>query len=111
MWRKGQTGVVNDLINWAEGRMLLLVFGPQSQADLKRLRTLTEGTPLRCVQVLSGTAPQAREHVLDSGHKLRSACHLNGDGWALVRPDGYLAAQGQRVNGDLLKAISDSLAL
>jgi 3-(3-hydroxy-phenyl)propionate hydroxylase len=72
---------------------------------------LTEGTPLRCVQVVSGTTPQAREHVLDSAHKLRTACHMTGDGWALVRPDGYLAAQGQRIDGDLLQAISDSLAL
>ena len=110
-WRKGHTGVVNDLLNWAEGRLLLLVFGPQSQAGLQRLRTLTEGTPLRCVQVVSGTTPQAREHVLDSAHKLRTACHMTGDGWALVRPDGYLAAQGQRIDGDLLQAISDSLAL
>ena len=111
-WRKGKTGVVNELLNWAEGRLLLLVFGTQSQASLKRLKTLTEGTPLRCVQVLDTNTPaQAREHVIDPAQRLRSACQLQGDGWALVRPDGYLAAHGSRVDGQLVQAIVDTLAL
>ena len=111
-WRKGKTGVVNELLNWAEGRLLLLVFGTQSQASLKRLKTLTEGTPLRCVQVLDTNTPaQAREHVLDPAQRLRSACQLQGNGWALVRPDGYLAAHGSRVDGQLVQAIVDTLAL
>ncbi len=111
-WRKGKTGVVNELLNWAEGRLLLLVFGTQSQASLKRLKTLTEGTPLRCVQVLDTNTPaQAREHVIDPAQRLRSACQLQGNGWALVRPDGYLAAHGSRVDGQLVQAIVDTLAL
>ena len=111
-WRKGKTGVVNELLNWAEGRLLLLVFDTQSQASLKRLKTLTEGTPLRCVQVLDTNTPaQAREHVLDPAQRLRSACQLQGNGWALVRPDGYLAAHGSRVDGQLVQAIVDTLAL
>ena len=111
-WRKGKTGVVNELLNWAEGRLLLLVFGAQSKASLSRLKTLTEGTPLRCVQVLGKNTPaQAREHVLDSNLRLRTACQLQGDGWALVRPDGYLAAHGNRVDGSLVEAIVDTLAL
>ena len=111
-WRKGKTGVVNELLNWAEGRLLLLVFGTQSQASLKRLKTLTEGTPLRCVQVLDTNTPaQAREHVIDPAQRLRCACQLQGDGWALVRPDGYLAAHGSRVDGQLVQAIVDTLAL
>jgi len=36
---------------------------------------------------------------------------LQGDGWALVRPDGYLAAHGSRVDGSLVEAIVDTLAL
>ena len=111
-WRKGKTGVVNELLNWAEGRLLLLVFGTQSQASLKRLKTLTEGTPLRCVQVLDTNTPaQAREHVMDPAQRLRSACQLQGDGWALVRPDGYLAAHGSRVDGQLVQAIVYTFAL
>jgi 3-(3-hydroxy-phenyl)propionate hydroxylase len=111
-WRKGQTGVVNELLNWAEGRLLLLAFGVQSQASLKRLRTLTEGTPLRCVQVLDKHTPaQAREHVIDPTQRLRSACQLQGDGWALIRPDGYLAAHGSRVDGHLVEALANTLAL
>lgn len=111
-WRKGKTGVVNDLLNWAEGRLVLLVFGAQTKAGLARLKTLTEGTPLRCVLVLDKAAqPQAREHVIDASHRLRSACQLQGEGWALVRPDGYLAAHGNRVDGGLVEAVVNTLGL
>ena len=111
-WRKGKTGVMNDLLNWAQGRLILLVFGTQSQAGLGRLKTLTEGTPLRCVQVLdTATLPQAREHLIDTGNRLRSACQLQGHGWALVRPDGYLAGHGKQVDGHLVDAIANTLGL
>jgi 3-(3-hydroxy-phenyl)propionate hydroxylase len=111
-WSQGHHGVVNDLLNWAEGRLVLLTFGTATQANLRRLRTLTEGTPLRCVQVVDQhTPPQAREHVIDKQHRLRTACQLQGRGWALVRPDGYLAATGQRVDGSLIEAIANALAL
>jgi 3-(3-hydroxy-phenyl)propionate hydroxylase len=111
-WSKGRHGVVNDLLNWAEGRLVLLTFGTSTPANLRRLRTLTEGTPLRCVQVVDQlTLPQAREHVIDNQHRLRSACQLQGQGWALVRPDGYLAATGERVDGSLIEGIANTLAL
>jgi 3-(3-hydroxy-phenyl)propionate hydroxylase len=111
-WRKGKTGVVNDLLNWAQGRLVLLVFGTQTKAGLARLKTLTEGTPLRCVQVLDKAAqPQAREHVIDASNRLRSACQLQAEGWALVRPDGYLAAHGNRVDGGLVEAVANTLGL
>jgi len=111
-WSKGRHGVVNDLLNWAEGRLVLLTFGTSTPANLRRLRTLTEGTPLRCVQVVDQLTPtQAREHVIDNQLRLRSACQLQGQGWALVRPDGYLAATGQRVDGSLIEAIANTLAL
>ena len=111
-WRKGHNGVVNDLLNWAAGRLLLLSFGTSTQTGLRRLRTLTKGKPLRCVQVVDKlTPPQAREHVIDTQHRLRSACQLQGQGWALVRPDGYLAATGHRVDGSLIEAIANTLAL
>ena len=54
---------------------------------------------------------RAREHVIDTQHRLRSACQLQGQGWALVRPDGYLAATGHRVDGNLIEAIANTLAL
>jgi 3-(3-hydroxy-phenyl)propionate hydroxylase len=111
-WCKGRHGVVNDLLNWAEGRLVLLTFGPSTQADLRRLNALTEGTPLRCVQVVDKlTPPQAREHVIDNQHRLRSACQLQSQGWALVRPDGYLAATGQQIDGNVIEAIANALAL
>jgi 3-(3-hydroxy-phenyl)propionate hydroxylase len=111
-WCKGRHGVVNDLLNWAQGRLVLLTFGTQTQAGLRRLKALSEGMPLRCVQVVDKRTPaQAREHVIDHSNRLRSACQLQCEGWALVRPDGYLAATGQRVDGGLIEAIANTLAL
>jgi hypothetical protein len=32
-------------------------------------------------------------------------------GWAVIRPDGYLADTGQGVNGDLIAAVATTLCL
>ena len=42
---------------------------------------------------------------------MRAACQLTGPGWALVRPDGYLAATGDRIDGRLVAALERSLGL
>jgi 3-(3-hydroxy-phenyl)propionate hydroxylase len=111
-WANGAAGCVNDLLNWASGELLLLAFGPLGRADLQRLKTLTGGAPLRAVQVLSGRdRAQATEHVRDPEGHLRAACQLTGPGWALVRPDGYLAATGDRIDGRLVAALERSLGL
>ena len=92
--------------------LLLLVFGPLGRADLQRLKTLTGGAPLRAVQVPAGRErAQATEHVRDPDGHLRAACQLAGPGWALVRPDGYLAANGDRIDGRLVAALERSLGL
>ena len=39
------------------------------------------------------------------------ACQLPGTGWALVRPDGYLAATGESVDAGLVHAIENALAV
>ena len=111
-WTDGRRGTVNELLNWARGDLLLLVFGDLSGAALKRLRQLCFDTPVRSVQVLGPDArAQAVEHIVDPQGHLQGACHVFGHAWALVRPDGYLAATGESVDGHLVKAIERSLGL
>jgi 3-(3-hydroxy-phenyl)propionate hydroxylase len=64
------------------------------------------------VQVLgaNGTA-KALEHVRDPQGHLQGACQVSGQAWALVRPDGYLAATGETINTQLVAAIERSLGL
>lgn len=111
-WPDGSTGCVNDLIAWADGRLLLLVFGDQSLLARQRLASLTRQAPVRCVQVLGADSRlQSRETVRDPQGHLQGACHVFGHAWALVRPDAYLAATGEAVDGALPQAIGHALAI
>ena len=112
-WADGTRGDVNDLLNWAHGDLLVLVFGDLPTAALQRLRRLCLDAPVRSVQVLgaNGGAAQALEHVRDPQGHLQGACHVFGHAWALVRPDGYLAATGETINTQLVRAIERSLGL
>ncbi len=105
-------GCLNDLLRWADGRLLLLVFGDLSAAACQRLAELSRHAPLVSVQVLDADAPaQAIEHVRDPKGNLQGACHVFGHAWALVRPDAYLAATGEAVDGQLVAAIEKALAI
>ncbi|MDR7150355.1 3-(3-hydroxy-phenyl)propionate hydroxylase [Hydrogenophaga palleronii] len=111
-WADGSQGRVNDLLDWAAGDLLVLVFGDLSPSALQRLRRLCFDAPVRSVQVLGIDATaQAVEHVRDPHAHLQGACHVFGHAWALVRPDGYLAASGETVDGQLVAAIERSLGL
>ncbi len=112
-WADGTPGQVNDLLNWAQGDLLVLVFGDLAPAALQRLRRLCLDAPVRSVQVLGtdGVPAQALEHVRDPKGHLQGACHVFGHAWALVRPDGYLAATGETINARLVTAIERSLGL
>lgn len=111
-WADGTRGDVNDLLNWAHGDLLVLVFGDLPTAALQRLRRLCLDAPVRSVQVLGANgAAQALEHVRDPQGHLQGACHVFGHAWALVRPDGYLAATGETINTQLVRAIERSLGL
>lgn len=115
-WADGSAGVLNDLLRWAGGDLLVLVFGELSAQAASRLRQLGDSAPVRAVQVVAPDArAQAREHVIDqdgkaSGH-LQAACHVFGHAWALLRPDGYLAATGEAVDAELVRAVERALAL
>jgi len=111
-WANGSPGQVNDLLQWAGARLLLLWFGEMSSPSAKRLRLLASQAPLRCVQVLGPKdRAQAVEQVRDAQGHLRQACHVFGHDWALLRPDGYLADTGESVDATLIGALEHALAL
>jgi 3-(3-hydroxy-phenyl)propionate hydroxylase len=109
-WADGSSGRVIDLLRWAEGRLLVLLFGDAAPAALERLRALAATAPLRCVQVLGPEdAPGAVEYVRDPKGHLQGACHVFGHAWALVRPDSYVAATGESVDAHLVHAVGQAL--
>ncbi|MGZ5272638.1 MAG: FAD-dependent monooxygenase, partial [Ramlibacter sp.] len=109
-WPDGTRGSVNDLLLWADGRLLLLVFGDPGRTGLARLRALAQEAPLRCVQVLGPTdRAGALEHVRDPQGHLQGACHVFGHAWALVRPDAYVAATGESVDAAVVDAVARAL--
>ncbi len=111
-WSDASAGRLNDLLTWADGRLLLLAFGALAPATLGRLARLTRQAPLRCLQVVSpDTAANALEHVIDLRGDLQGACHVFGHAWALVRPDGYLAATGEGIDAALVRSVARALAI
>ncbi len=111
-WADFSRGTVNDLLRWAGDDLLVLVFGELTAAAAQRLQQLAQHAPIRCVQVLGADdQAQAREHVRDPQGHLQGACHVFGHAWALVRPDGYLAATGEAVDSHLVGAVERCLGL
>ena len=109
-WADGSSGTVNDLLRWADGDLLVLVFGEMSRAAQQRLLQLVEAAPVRAVQVLApGARPGAREFVRDPQGHLQGACHVFGHAWALVRPDAYVAATGETIDASLVHAVGAAL--
>ena len=56
-----------------------------------------------------GDPPGAVEHVRDPHAHLQGACHVFGHAWALIRPDSYVAATGEGIDGTLVHAIARAL--
>ncbi len=109
-WADGREGELLDLLRWADGRLLLLAFGPLEPELCGLLQALAGQADLRSVQVLApGQPPAAREHVRDVVGHLRSTCRLGPAGrlpeWALLRPDGYLVATGGAFDARLVHAL------
>lgn len=111
-WADGSTGTLNDLVRWAAGRLLLLVFGDMDAEPIRRVQELARMAPLVAVQVLpAGARARAVEHVRDPKGHLQGACHVFGHAWALVRPDAYLADTGETVDTQLVAAVERALGL
>ncbi|HYW56704.1 MAG TPA: FAD-dependent monooxygenase [Polaromonas sp.] len=111
-WANGQAGELIDLLRWADGRLLVLVFGGLPLAAAARLEALSTQADLRCVQVLApGERALAVEHVVDTHGHLQATCHVFGHAWALLRPDSYVAATGESVDASLVRAVSTAMGL
>ena len=109
-WPDGSRGSMNELLQWVDGNLLVLLFGDASRGSLERLQALAETAPVRCVQVLGAEGrPGAIEHVRDPQGHLQGACHVFGHAWALIRPDSYVAATGESVDASLVHAVGRSL--
>jgi 3-(3-hydroxy-phenyl)propionate hydroxylase len=109
-WPDGSRGTMNELLQWADANLLVLLFGDASRGSLERLRALSETAPVRCIQVLGAEGRAgAVEHVRDPQGHLQGACHVFGHAWALVRPDSYVAATGESVDASLVHAVGCSL--
>ena len=112
-WVDGSPGDVADLLKWADGRLLLLVFGLLTAGQTRRIVMLTRQTDMRCVQVLGGMPGKelagkelvtAKEQVLDPDGYLAGS--FKGALWALLRPDSYVAATGRQVDTELTRALT-----
>jgi 3-(3-hydroxy-phenyl)propionate hydroxylase len=109
-WPDGSRGTMNDLLQWADGKLLVLLFGDASRGGLERLQALADTAPVRCVQVLGAEGRAiALEHVRDPAGHLQGACHVFGHAWALIRPDSYVAATGESIDAALVHAVGRSL--
>ena len=109
-WADGSRGELIELMKWAGARLLLLVFGDLTGPAAQRLQKLSNDTDLRCVQVIApGGSAAATEHVIDTQGHLQATCHVFGHAWALLRPDGYLVATGESLDGSLLHALNTAL--
>ena len=111
-WANGRPGQLSDLQRWAGARCLLLVWGPLAAPARQRLAALSLAADVRCVQVLKALGPAAQEHVLDAPGHLAAACTggaVSNGCWALLRPDGYLAATGPACGAGLVAAVGRAL--
>ena len=102
-WADGSAGGLVDLLRWAQGRLLLLVFGTLTVQMRSQVWQSMTQTDLRCVQVVhQPNLANAVEHVIDpAGH---SSGYVDNAAWALVRPDSYVAATGDRFDAALTQA-------
>ncbi|MBC7601139.1 MAG: FAD-dependent monooxygenase [Ramlibacter sp.] len=109
-WADGSPGTVNDLLQWAGSRMVLMLFGDVSDACIKRVQALAASAPMLCLQVLGVDEPaRVKEHIRDPKGHLQGACHVFGHAWALLRPDSYIAATGEMVDASVIEALARSL--
>jgi len=105
------SGSLADLLQWTQGRMLLLVFGELSRKEIAKLQSISALASVYAVQVVAKKNADVLEHVIDSNKTLRRACQSEKAQWALIRPDAYLAGKGKAINGQLVKALATALAL
>ena len=111
-WADGSSGDLADLLAWAGGNLLLLVFGDLTGQDTTKLASLSAFAAVRCVQVASlNSTAQALEYAVDATGNLHASCAGSAAQirWALLRPDTYIAATGSRLDASVVNAVSAAL--
>jgi 3-(3-hydroxy-phenyl)propionate hydroxylase len=111
-WANGSQGRLNQLLQWAGGKPLLLIWQSSKQAMPASLLSLLQkhsgAGQLRSVIVCASPHSAAREQVLDGPGQLAQACglpaHPSDLSWALIRSDSYLASRGQALSPRALQA-------
>lgn len=112
-WANGQTGSLNQLLQWAGHHPVVLWFGPLSGPRAAALRACAQAHGAYAVQVLPNLPhgnQTCRELVLDARQRLRQACHAMQADWAVLRPDAYLAATGRGNTQAFTQALTQALA-
>jgi 3-(3-hydroxy-phenyl)propionate hydroxylase len=113
-WQDGSRGEMIDLLRWARGRLLVLVSGPISRLDVQRLHALGSMAAVRTVHVRAqNQQTHAIETIVDIEHSCIATLNLNADKvhYAVIRPDGYLAATGADIDATLVNALGRALGM
>jgi 3-(3-hydroxy-phenyl)propionate hydroxylase len=119
-WADGSAGRLNQLLQWAQGCPLLLLWGAQAlpTAAMRQLASLSSAGQVRIVAVSSSASHGLfLECIRDSGNLLAQACAVSAPSraqttpWALIRPDSYLAARGimQAAHAQPTRALREAL--
>jgi 3-(3-hydroxy-phenyl)propionate hydroxylase len=99
-WTDGSPGQLNQLLQWAGGLPLLLLWAHNASYELlQAVKQRSQAGQLRAVLVSAKAQGEFKEQIVDAQGKLLQAC--GGDGktsWALIRPDSYLAARGAQAS-------------
>jgi 3-(3-hydroxy-phenyl)propionate hydroxylase len=111
-WADSSAGRFNQLLQWAAGMPLLLMWAdgkePLPPSLVRLMQAQANAGHLRSVIVSATQQAPAREHVLDAAGRLAQACGLPASAsslsWALIRSDSYLAARGQALTPRALNA-------
>jgi 3-(3-hydroxy-phenyl)propionate hydroxylase len=117
-WLDGSAGSVNDLLRWADGNLLVLVFGKLSKVQALHLGALASSIGPRAAQVLaSDQVSDTKEALQDASGKLQQACKIqlihskDTPAWAIIRPDSYLAANGAGIDSGLIRAVQMAMGI
>ncbi len=113
-WANGSAGCLNQLLQWACGLPLILLWAEGAQAlpgaELKMLQALSREGQIRAVLVRQRkeAAFAATEQIHDAAGRLAQACGFSAglptQAWALIRSDSYLAACGSGIRCDAIQA-------
>ena len=114
-WANGSRGDLADLLVWANGYLLLLVFGDLTGQEMVKLASLHSASGVRCVQIghaKSKANAQTVEYAIDATGQLHATCvEVNEHSlrWALLRPNTYVAATGNQIDSSLVDLVGAAL--